>query len=50
MAPEAGEFSLIVSSVDAAGLPEAARQFARAFSLDEQIATQICKSAPIIFA
>jgi hypothetical protein len=50
MAPEAGEFSLIVSSVDSASLPEAARQFAKAFSLDEQIATQICKSAPIIFA
>jgi ribosomal protein L7/L12 len=50
MSAEAGEFSLIVSSVESAGLPEAARKFAEAFSLDEQIATQICKSAPIIFA
>jgi ribosomal protein L7/L12 len=47
---EVGEFSLIVTEVDAGNLPEAARQFARAFSLDETIATQICKSAPIIFA
>ncbi|MFN3485072.1 MAG: hypothetical protein ACK44W_06280 [Planctomycetota bacterium] len=47
---EVGEFSLIVTEVDAANLPEAARQFARAFSLDETIATQVCKSAPIIFA
>ena len=50
MAPEAGEFSLIVSSVESGTLAEAAKQFAKAFSLDEQIASQICKSAPIIFA
>ncbi len=50
MAPEAGEFSLIVSSVESGTLQEAAKQFAKAFSLDEQIASQICKSAPIIFA
>src|SRR5436190_12275773 len=50
MAPEAGEFSLIVSSVDSASLAEASRQFSKAFCLDEQIAGQICKSAPIIFA
>jgi hypothetical protein len=50
MAPEAGEFSLIVSSVESANLAEVARQFAKSFTLDEQIASQICKSAPIIFA
>lgn len=47
---EVGEFSLIVTEVDPGNLPEASRQFARAFSLDETIAAQICKSAPIIFA
>ena len=47
---EAGEFNLIVAGVESAGLAEAAKGFARAFSLDETIAAQICKSAPIIFA
>lgn len=47
---EVGEFSLIVTEVDPNSLPEAARKFAQAFSLDETIAQQICKSAPIIFA
>jgi hypothetical protein len=47
---EVGEFSLIVTEVDPNSLQEAARKFAEAFSLDETIAQQICKSAPIIFA
>ncbi len=47
---EAGEFSLIVTEVESARLAEAARDFALAFSLDDTIAQQICKSAPIIFA
>src|SRR5262245_58344059 len=47
---EAGEFNLIVTGVESAGLADAAKGFARAFSLDETIAAQICKSAPIIFA
>jgi hypothetical protein len=47
---EAGEFNLIVSSVESGGLAEAAKSFAKAFSLDDTIAQQICKSAPIIFA
>jgi hypothetical protein len=47
---EAGEFSLIVTACEAAKIQDAAKQFARAFSLDETIAQQICKSAPIIFA
>lgn len=50
MAPEAGEFSLIVVEVESAQLAEAAKVFGRAFNLDDTIATQICKSAPIIFA
>ena len=47
---EVGEFSLIVTEVDSNRLAEASRRFAEAFSLDETIAQQICKSAPIIFA
>jgi len=50
MAAEPGEFSLIVSEVDAAKLADASKRFAQAFGLDETIANQICKSAPIIFA
>src|SRR6185295_7791997 len=50
MASEAGEFNLIVVEVESARLPDAAKAFGRAFGLDETIATQICKSAPIIFA
>ena len=50
MAPEAGEFNLIVVEVESARIADAAKAFGRAFSLDETIATQICKSAPIIFA
>jgi ribosomal protein L7/L12 len=50
MAPEAGEFNLIVVEVESARIPDAAKAFGRAFSLDDTIATQICKSAPIIFA
>jgi ribosomal protein L7/L12 len=50
MAPEAGEFNLIVVEVESAKLADAARQFGHAFNLDETIATQVCKSAPIIFA
>ncbi|MBI2900936.1 MAG: hypothetical protein HYY17_12190 [Planctomycetes bacterium] len=47
---EPGEFSLIIAAADAKRLQEAAMLFASAFSLDEAIATQIVKSAPIIFA
>jgi ribosomal protein L7/L12 len=47
---ESGEFNLIVASVESAAVADAAKAFARAFSLDETIATQICKSAPILFA
>ena len=47
---EVGEFSLIVTEVDSSRVAEAAARFAQAFSLDETIANQICKSAPIIFA
>ncbi len=47
---EAGEFNLIVSSVESGALAEASKGFAKAFSLDDTIAQQICKSAPIIFA
>jgi ribosomal protein L7/L12 len=50
MAPEAGEFTLIVASVDSNSVGEAARQFAKAFSLDEAVSTAVCKGAPIIFA
>jgi ribosomal protein L7/L12 len=50
MAPEAGEFNLIVVEVESARIAEAAKAFGRAFNLDDIIATQICKSAPIIFA
>lgn len=47
---EAGDFNLIVASVDAAASPDVPKKFAAAFGLDETIAQQICKSAPIIFA
>lgn len=47
---EAGEFSLIITGADKAKLDGAVREFAAAFSLDETIAGQIVKSAPIIFA
>lgn len=47
---EVGEFSLIVTEVDSTRLAETVASFAKAFSLDENIALQICKSAPIIFA
>lgn len=50
MAPEAGEFNLIVVSVESGQLADAAKAFARAFSLDDTIALQVCKSAPINFA
>src|SRR5207244_2284557 len=50
MAPEAGEFNLIVVEVESARIADAAKAFGRAFNLDDTIATQICKSAPIIFA
>ncbi len=50
MAADAGEFSLIVVEVESARLADAAKAFGRAFNLDDVIATQICKSAPIIFA
>ena len=50
MASDAGEFNLIVVEVESSRLPDAAKAFGRAFGLDETIATQICKSAPIIFA
>ncbi len=47
---EAGDFNLIVASVESSAVAEASKQFAKAFGLDETIAGQICKSAPIIFA
>src|SRR5579862_4492317 len=50
MAPEAGDFSLIVVEVESGRIPEAAKAFARAFNLDEGIASKICSSAPINFA
>src|SRR5678810_885015 len=50
MASDAGEFNLIVVEVESARLTDAAKAFGKAFGLDETIATQICKSAPIIFA
>jgi hypothetical protein len=50
MASDVGEFSLIVVEVESARLADAAKAFGRAFNLDDTIATQICKSAPIIFA
>jgi len=50
MAPEAGEFNLIVVEVESARIADAAKAFARAFTLDETIALQVCKSAPINFA
>jgi len=47
---EGGEFSLIITEADKARLESAAKEFAATFSLDEAIAAQIVKSAPIIFA
>ena len=50
MAPEAGDFNLIVVEVESGRIPEAAKAFAKAFNLDEGIANKICGSAPINFA
>ncbi len=47
---EAGEFSLIITASDKNRVDQAVREFAAVFSLDESIAAQIVKSAPIIFA
>jgi ribosomal protein L7/L12 len=47
---EAGDFNLIVASVESSAVAETSKKFASAFGLDETIAQQICKSAPIIFA
>jgi hypothetical protein len=47
---DAGDFSLIVTSVEADKREDCARRFSKAFGLDETIAQQIVKSAPIIFA
>src|SRR5688572_5395834 len=47
---EAGDFNLIVAAVESSAVAEAAKRFASAFGLDDTIAQQICKSAPIIFA
>jgi ribosomal protein L7/L12 len=47
---ESGEFNLIITEVESARQEEAAGAFAQAFSLDETLAGQILKSAPIIFA
>ena len=44
------DFNLIISNVTTDQIEEAAAKFAAAFSLDPGIATQIVKSAPIIFA
>lgn len=48
--PDLGEFSLIVAEVDAAMLDEASDSFAEAFHLDPDVARQVLKSAPIVFA
>jgi ribosomal protein L7/L12 len=47
---EAGEFNLIITDADTGANPDAARDLAEAFSLDEVIAGQIVSAAPIIFA
>ncbi len=50
MAPEAGDFNLIIVEVESGRIPEAVKAFSKAFSLDEGIATKICSGAPINFA
>jgi hypothetical protein len=51
MASEAaGDFTLIVASVAPDSLTEAAGKFARAFNLEDSVATAGCKGAPIVFA
>ncbi len=47
---EVGEFNLIITEVDAGRIADAAGAFAKSFSLDETLSSQILKSAPIIFA
>ncbi len=47
---EVGEFNLIITEVDAGRIGDAAGAFAKSFSLDETLSSQILKSAPIIFA
>jgi hypothetical protein len=49
-ASDPGEFSLIVTEVDAAMLNEAADSLADAFHLEPAVAQQVLKCAPIVFA
>src|SRR5258707_1251969 len=50
MAPEAGDFNLIIVEVESGRIPEAAKALAKAFSLDENVANKVCSGAPINFA
>jgi ribosomal protein L7/L12 len=50
MASEAGDFNLIIVEVESGRIPEAAKALAKAFSLDEGVATKVCSGAPINFA
>ncbi len=48
MAADAVEFHLIVMAVEEARRADATRKLAQAFSLDSELATQVCASAPIV--
>lgn len=49
-APEAGDFTLIITGADPATLADAAKAFAGAFSLDPDVANAVLKKTPVIFA
>ncbi|MBV8879116.1 MAG: hypothetical protein JO332_04035 [Planctomycetaceae bacterium] len=50
MAPEAGDFNLIIVEVESGRIPEAAKALAKAFNMDEGVASKVCSGAPINFA
>lgn len=49
-AAETGDFNLLVLGVESARIADAAGSLASAFSLEEPLAEQICRSAPVVLA
>jgi hypothetical protein len=49
-AAETGDFNLVVLRVESDRLSDAASSLASAFSIDETLAEQVCRSAPVVLA
>ncbi len=47
-APDAGDFNLVLLAVESDRLEDAAGSLAKAFSLENELAEQICRSAPVV--